>query len=128
MPPFIRFVDLSLAALNYPSVKTDKLEITLRQAIAELERLHHLGETHLCETVLSTFPKVREHRDSVLELIYYEYVLSQDREQPISDVELQQRFPEFEADLQKILNVDHVFRTPRDTESDFDTHRTFDDE
>ena len=108
-------------------MKTDELETTLRQAIAEIERLHHLGETCLCETVLSTFPSVREHRDSVLELIYYEYVLSQDREQPISDLELQQRFPEFQVDLQKILNVDHVFRTPRDTESDLDAHRTFDD-
>lgn len=123
-PQFIRVVNVSLVALNNLLMNTAELEITLRQAIAELERLHDLGETRLCETVLITFPTVREHRDSVLELIYYEYVLSQDREQPISDLELQQRFPEFQADLRKILIVDQVFRIPRDTEYDFDTDRT----
>ncbi len=127
MPPFVPIVAPSFASLNLPSVKTSELETSLRQAITELERLHQLGETELCESVLEMFPAVRENRDSVLELIYYEYVLSQDREQPISDHELQQRFPEFQSDLKKILNVDHLFRAAPDTESDLGTNHTFDD-
>ena len=98
------------------SVKPANFEIPLRQAIAELERRHGIGETDVCESVLSEFPELREHRDSVLELIYFEYVLSQESGCPISDDALHQRFPEFQADLQKILNVDRAFRNAPDTE------------
>ncbi len=47
--------------------------------------------------------------DSVLELIYLEYVLSQETPRPLSPAVLLQRFPEYQSDLQKILSVDHVF-------------------
>ena len=92
-------------------------EVSLRQAIAELERRHSLGETEVCESVLADFPQVMEHRDSVLELIYFEYVLSQDSESPISADELQSRFPEYQDELQKILNVDRAFRNSSDTDA-----------
>ena len=92
-------------------------EVSLRQAIAELERRHVLGETEICESVLVDFPQVRERRDSVLELIYFEYVLSQDSGTPISGDELQSRFPEYQVELQKILNVDRAFRNSSDTDA-----------
>ncbi len=98
------------------SVQPAKFESQLRQAIAELERRHGIGETDVCESVLNEFPELREHRDSVLELIYFEFVLSQGSSCPISGESLQLRFPEYQADLQKILNVDRAFRTTPDTD------------
>lgn len=102
------------------SVKPVNAEIPLRKAIAELKRRHGIGENEISESVLNEFPELRENRESVLELIYFEYVLSQDSGRPISDDDLQRRFPEFQADLQKILNVDRAFRSSRDTDPAYD--------
>lgn len=92
-------------------------EASLRAATAELERRYGLGQTQVCESVLADFPQLGERRDSVLELIYFEYVLSQDSRRPISDQDLQDRFPEYRVELQKILNVDRVFRNQMDTDA-----------
>lgn len=92
-----------------------QIEEARRLAEAELKRRHAFGESNLCESLLQSWPELIQSRDSVLELIYLEYVLSQETNQPISLAVLQQRFPEYKSDLQKILNVDHVFRDQADT-------------
>ncbi|MCC6511449.1 MAG: hypothetical protein IT423_20285, partial [Pirellulaceae bacterium] len=94
---------------------------SLRQALAELERRHELGDSNLCESILAERPDLCQSREAVLELIYLEFVLSQEANHPISAEALQLRFPEYRADLQKILSVDRVFRDQAHTPSPTDS-------
>ncbi len=71
-----------------------------------LQRLIQEGQTLPTETVLSTYPQLAEDRDVQLELIYLEFVLRQETEQPISEAELCSRFPELAQDIRMLMEVD----------------------
>lgn len=103
------------------SAVSPKTAASLRQALQELERRHGLGESNLCESILAKCPELSQTREAVLELIYLEFVLSEEANRPISAEALQLRFPEYQADLQKILSIDHVFRDQADTPSPADS-------
>lgn len=83
-------------------------ENSLSDAMAELDRRHRLGESDVCESVLAGFPELCAERDAVLEQVYFEFVLCQESNRPISPESLLRRFPEYQTDL--VSPLEFLFR------------------
>ncbi|MCC6511985.1 MAG: protein kinase, partial [Pirellulaceae bacterium] len=89
-------------------------------ACEELLRLIKLGESRAAEVVFQLFPDLATHRDAQLELIYLEFVLRHETNQPISGESLCQRFPELAAYIRMLMEVDsavHWSRSPAISDS-----------
>jgi tetratricopeptide (TPR) repeat protein len=81
----------------------------LARACEELERRLRAGEPGGAAELLEEFPELARDRGAVLELIYTEFVLREERgERPVPE-DWYARFPAWEADLRELFQVDsHV--------------------
>jgi eukaryotic-like serine/threonine-protein kinase len=99
------------------------------RASEELRALVRRGSSRSCEEVLASYPDLCVDRDSVLELIYLEYVLRQDQgadlESNLLVDDYLQRFPDYAEDIVKLLQVDVAFSSLNTVGSDpFATNET----
>lgn len=83
---------------------------SLKQAADSLEKRIELGEPRATESVLNAYPALATNRDSVLELMYLEWVLRCERDELPNVKEYFERFPEFASDFEKLVRVDEVVR------------------
>jgi serine/threonine protein kinase/WD40 repeat protein len=95
-------------------VVSDFANEPLRKACAELERRLRAGEACQAENILAAFPAIANHVNSVLELIYTEFVIRQELGQRPSPEEYYQRFPHLRADLAQVFAV-HRFASADQT-------------
>ena len=77
-------------------------------AYSELEDLVDQGVELPCELLFGRYSNLAENRDWVLEHIYLEYVLRQERGQSPTIAEFQRRFPSFHRDIAMLFQVDSV--------------------
>lgn len=68
------------------------------------------GVSLATESLLEKFPQLASDRESVLELIYLEWIVRQERGEACSFEDYSARFPEYRADLGKLLEVDDALR------------------
>ena len=68
------------------------------------------GDDLAAESTLTAFPLLAKDRESVLELIYLEWILRNEHGKPCSLDQFAQRFPDYQPDLEKLLEVDEAMR------------------
>lgn len=96
----------SASAHETPKAAGSTLAPELARALGDLEKRLRAGEAQCCESVFAAYPQVAENKEALLELIYTEFVLSQElgRKTPASD--WLARFPQWQADLRDLFRVD----------------------
>ncbi len=83
--------------------------IEFDQAVAELHRLIRQNDPCPCEKIFAQFSRLSTYRELVLELIYTEYVVCEERGQAMKPDEWLTRFPGYAEDLQVLFQVhDHA--------------------
>lgn len=94
------------------------LSAALTRAIDDLEKRVRGGERKSCESILRAYPDVAADKDSLLELIYTEYVLRQELGQAAPIADWIARFPEWQADLEALFQVDAYVQKEVDSDAD----------
>src|SRR5262245_47936255 len=90
----------------------------LDQACEELERRLRAGGPGGAAEVLGEFPDLAGDRNAVLELVYTEFVIREERGERPTPEEWYARFPRWEADLRELFQVNaHVRATGGTTAS-----------
>src|SRR5262249_6137433 len=82
----------------------------LAAARAEIERRLRGGEPCTAADLLAAFPAVAADKTAALELIYTEFVIREELGQRPSADEWYTRFPEWEADLRELFEVNAHLR------------------
>ena len=82
----------------------------LKQAADQLTRLVENGDVRVTESILTHFPPLAASRESVLELLYLEWIVRNERGDACSLTHFADRFPAYREDLAKLLEVDDAMR------------------
>lgn len=90
--------------MNEQSHENDRLS----EARAMLEALVNEGTAGATELVLASFPELCEIKEFVLELVYLEYVLNEERGIQTNPETMHERFPQLGDDLIRMLQVDQA--------------------
>ena len=95
--------------MSTDSNSLEKLEWKVREACGELGRRLRNGEHCSAEEYFERLPAVDCHSDSVLELIYTEYVVREELGQAVTADEWYVRFPSWSDDLRQMFEVHRQF-------------------
>jgi eukaryotic-like serine/threonine-protein kinase len=88
--------------------KTEKeLERQVRQACDELETHLRAGQSYRTEDCLAAYPELAADNDSILEILYFEYVVREEMGEALSAEDWYRRFPEQQIPLKKIFQIHH---------------------
>lgn len=108
-----------MSALTFPN-PDDPHNAEFSAACEELQRLINQGETAAAESVFKQFPDLVSNRDAQLELIYLEFVLRHETDQPVTGQSLCERFPDLAEDIRMLMEVDSAVHWSRPAaKSDF---------
>ena len=80
-------------------------EQRLRRLCGELRERLHAGQAAAMEELLSREPHLAEEPESVLELLYTEFVVREEQGAPLSADEWRQRFPQWHERLVRLIEV-----------------------
>ena len=94
----------------------DNADRQLRQACAELVRRLQAGQPCHAEDFLTTLPASASGDESVLELIYTEYVVREGLGQKPDPAEWYARFPQWRERLERLFHVGELMRAESDSE------------
>ncbi len=78
-------------------------------ALSELQRRFLSNDERPCESVMQQFPQIADDKEAMLELIYTEFVLREERGQATAVDDWVRRFPAWDQDLHQLFEVhNHV--------------------
>src|SRR5688572_11602129 len=93
-----------------PTLGATSTNPRLAEACAELGRRLRAGSPAPAGDVLREYPDLAADRNAVLELIYTEYVLREERGERTAPEDWYARFPEWAADLRDLFQVNAQVR------------------
>ncbi len=97
--------------------QTNAPQFCMRLASRELERRVNSHDPLACETVLQLYPQLNSDAESLLELIYLEFLLRQEQGDDQALNSLIARFPGMQTEILKLIQVDQALVATRTTET-----------